>query len=294
MQTLSYYSRPGIMTSAGRFAPVLAALPADVAELAAVAQGLLIHEFFAERYGVELSEADRASVQIRPVNQVLEQVLARDDRPLTCAREPATRLPVNCRHFTVLMTAMLRAQGRPARARCGFGGYFTEGRFEDHWVCEYWDPAQASWKLIDAQIDERQLGLFGIDFDVTDVPRDRFLVAGQAWQRCRAGAADPGLFGLSFLKDAGYPWIIGNMLRDAAALARIELLPWDVWGAMTESDGLPGDELGALFDRLAALTQAPDDRHAELLRLGQDDALRVPPAVYNLQRGRDERIGVPS
>jgi Transglutaminase-like superfamily len=290
MQTLSYYAKPGIMTSAGRFAPLLAELPDDVTELAALSQGLLIHEFLAARYGVELSEAERASVHTRPVAQLLEQVLARDDRPLTTAREPAARLPGNCRHFAVLMTAMLRAQGRPARARCGFGGYFTDGQFEDHWVCEYWDPAPSSWKLIDAQIDERQLGMFAIDFDVADVPRDRFLVAGQAWDRCRSGAADPAAFGLSFLGEGGYPWIVGNLLRDAAALARIELLPWDIWGAMSDSETLPGDEHCALFDRLAALTQAPDDRHAELLRLGQDDALRVPMVVHNYQRGTDEVI----
>jgi hypothetical protein len=35
----------------------------------------------------------------------------------------------------VLAAAMLRAQGTPARARCGFGGYFGSGAFEDHWVC---------------------------------------------------------------------------------------------------------------------------------------------------------------
>jgi Transglutaminase-like superfamily len=290
MHTLSYYAKPGIMTSAGRFAPLLAGLPDDVAELAAVAQGLLIHEHLTHWYGVELSEADRASVHTRPVAQLLEQVLERDDRPLTTARQPAARLPGNCRHFAVLMTAMLRAQGRPARARCGFGGYFTAGQFEDHWVCEYWDPATVSWKLIDAQIDELQLGKFPIDFDVTDVPRDRYLVAGQAWERCRAGAADPAAFGLSFLAAGGYPWIVGNLLRDAAALGRIELLPWDDWGAMSDSGDLPDDDHCALFDRLAALTLAPDDRHAELLLLGQDEAVRVPAVVHNYQRGVDEVI----
>jgi Transglutaminase-like superfamily len=39
-------------------------------------------------------------------------------------RPPQTRLPGNCRHFTVLMTALLRAHGTAARARCGFGGYY--------------------------------------------------------------------------------------------------------------------------------------------------------------------------
>jgi hypothetical protein len=56
--------------------------------------------------------------------------------------------------------------------------------------------------------------------------------------------------------------------------------------------GVPiGDELGALFDRLAALTQDPDGNAGELRRLTQDDGrLRVPPAVHNALRDRDETL----
>jgi Transglutaminase-like superfamily len=291
MNTLAFYTRPGVMTSAGRHAPQLDELPGDVAGLAAVAQGLLIHEFIAAAYGVTLSEQDRGSVHIRPAEEMLEQIMARDARPLTVTRPPAERLASNCRGFTVLMVALLRAQGTPARARCGFGGYFTEGLFEDHWVCEYWHPAQQRWVLVDAQIDGRQCELFSIDFDVTDVPRDRFLIAGDAWALCRSGGADPGKFGLSMIGEAGDWWIAANLMRDAAALGNLELLPWDCWGAMPEADEAIGDARGALFDRLAALTQAPDSEFADLRRLVQDDdRLRVPPAVHNALRQRDEPV----
>ena len=91
---------------------------------------------------------------------------------------------------------MLRAHGVPARARCGFGAYFEKGKFIDHWVSEYWNAAQRRWILVDAQLDERQRELFRIAFDPQDVPRDRFLVAGDAWRRCRAGEADPQAFGI--------------------------------------------------------------------------------------------------
>jgi Transglutaminase-like superfamily len=289
--TLAFYTQPAAMTSPGRYAPLLESLPRDIPGLAAVAQGLLIHEHMAQGYGVMLSETDRASVHIRPVEHLLAQIVARDDRPLHIARAPAARLPGNCRHFTVLMTAMLRAQGTPARARCGFGGYFGSGMFEDHWVCEYWHAGQHRWILVDAQIDGRQRDWFPIDFDATDVPRDRFLIAGQAWARCRSGAADPGRFGLSLANEAGDWWIAGNLMRDAAALRNVELLPWDCWGAMPKpSDPISGD-LAALFDRLAALTQAPDDAFAELQQLCQgDDRLRVPPAVRNAVLKRDEAL----
>ena len=287
---LDFYTEPGCMTSAGRFAPLLAALPRDIAGLAAVTQGLMIHEHMAQAYGVRLTDAERSSVHVRPAEGLLDLITARDDRPLDVARDPAARLAGNCRHFSVLMTTLLRAQGRPTRARCGFGGYFTPGCYEDHWVCEYWNPSLDRWALVDAQVDERQRGWFGIDFDLTDVPRDRFLVAGRAWDLCRSGAADPARFGLSLISEAGEWWIAGNLMRDAAALLGVEVLPWDTWAAMPgPAEPIP-DELAGLLDRLAAVTQAPDEHSADLRRLCQDDRLRVPPAVHNELRARDEPL----
>jgi hypothetical protein len=285
---LAFFTEPASMTSAGRYAPLLQNLPGDVPGLAAIVQGLLIHEYMAGEYGVTLSEQDRSSVHIRPVEQLLAEIVARDSRPLEVTRPPAARLPVNCRHFTVLMTAMLRATGTPARARCGFGGYFGTGMFEDHWVCEYWHAGQRRWVLVDAQIDGQQRRWFGIDFDTTDVPRDRFLIAGQAWAQCRSGADDPARFGLSMLNETGDWWIAGNLMRDAAALRNIELLPWDCWGAMPTPEHPISSELTALFDQLAALTQTPDASSAQLRHLCEDDRLRVPPAVRNHLRDRDE------
>jgi hypothetical protein len=289
--TLRFYTMPAAMTSAGRYASFFDTLPRDIAALAAVAQGLLVHEHIATAYGVTLTDEDRGSVHIRPVEQLLDRIMTRDNRPLDTGRAVADRVAGNCRHFTVLMVAMLRAQGTPARARCGFGGYFVDGIFEDHWVCEYWHARQERWILVDAQIDDRQRDMFPIDFDVTNVPRDRFLIAGEAWARCRAGAADPEAFGLSLLSEAGYWWIAGNLMRDVAALGNIELLPWDCWGAMPAPAEQIDDDRCALFDHLAALTRTPDTAFTELQRLRQDDErLRVPPAVHNAVRDRDEVI----
>jgi hypothetical protein len=289
--TLDFYTRPAAMTSAGRYALLCDGLPRDVAGLAGVAQGLLLHEHIAPVYGVMLSDERRSSVHIRPVERLLERLLAEDDRPLTIARPLETRLAGNCRHFTVLMVAMLRAQGVPARARCGFGGYFGTGSFEDHWVCEYWHAGESRWILVDAQIDDLQRGMFQADFDLMDVPRDSFLIAGDAWARCRAGDADPAKFGLSLVKEAGDWWIAGNLLRDVAALNNMEMLPWDDWGAMPAPNQPIDDDRLALFDRLATLTHAPDASIAELrARYEGDDRLRVPATVFNAVLNRTETI----
>ena len=79
-------------------------------------------------------------------------------------------------------------------------------------------------------------------------------------------------------------------MRDGAALLNIELLPWDCWGAMPTPQDPIGEDLAALFDRLAEVTVAPDDNLAELRRLYEDERLRVPATVRNAVRGREEPL----
>ena len=124
-----------------------------------------------------------------------------------------------------------------------------------------------------------------------DVPREKFLVAGDAWRLCRAGDADPAKFGLSFMNEAGYWWIAANLLRDVAALNNMEMLPWDVWGAMPAPGETIGDERFVLFDRLAELTRDPDAAFADLTAAYASDVrLRVPATVYNGVLNRTEPV----
>jgi hypothetical protein len=180
---------------------------------------------------------------------------------------------------------MLRAQGMAARARCGFGAYFEKGKFVDHWVTEYWNEAQKRWVLVDPQLDARQRELFKVTFDPLDVPRDQFVVAGDAWKLCRAGKADAKAFGI--LDMHGLWFVAGNLIRDVAALNNHEMLPWDVWGAMARSDA----ELDlAFFDRLAELSPAPDE-YAEALRAAyRDKRVAVPGTVFNAVLNRPDAV----
>ncbi|HTN90808.1 MAG TPA: transglutaminase-like domain-containing protein [Sorangium sp.] len=289
-EILDFYARPAAMTSGGAHAPRLFdELPSDVASLVRVVQGLLLHQHWAGAYGVELSDERRGESHLRPTDRMLDRVLALSDRPLSVARPLDARLVGTCRNITVLLVALLRAKGVPARARCGFGGYFTPGEFVDHWVCEHWDAGASRWVLVDAQIDDVQGAAVKPDFDVLDVPRDRFLVAGDAWAKCRAGEADPSRFG--FLDMRGLWFISGNVVRDLAALNRMEMLPWDDWGAIVGPDEPLRDDQLALFDRLAAVTRSPDASFAELRSLYEgDERLRVPQTVFNVVLNRQDTL----
>lgn len=264
------------------------ALPCGVASLVSYVQGLLVHEAWTSRYGVELSDERPNESHIRRVEDILERMSALDDRPFSTPRPFFKRLVGTCRHFSVLLVALLRQQGVPARARCGFADYFTAGNFEDHWVGEYWSDAEVRWVRVDAQLDDLQRVALNIDFSPLDVPPERFLVAGDAWVRCCADEADPTRFGINGM--SGLWFVAANLLRDLAALNKVEMLPWDVWGAMPSPDEPLQAEQLALFEQIAEVTRAPDVSVTDLHSLYEDDRLLVPETVYNAVLGCLETI----
>jgi len=272
------------MTAPGPYASLLDALPTELPALVKSVQGLMLHAFWANSYGVSLTDERRAEVNLRRVDKQLARILELDDCPLTEARPHEQKLVGNCRDFSVLLAAVLRHQGAPARARCGFGTYFTPGRYEDHWVCEVWNVAQSRWVLVDAQLDQQMIDVLKPDFDPLDTPRDRFIVGGKAWQLCRSGAADPDDFGIFDMY--GIEFVRGDLLRDFLAFNKVEILPWDGgWGYMVALEPEQVTPVYALMDRVtelirAADASASDEDWAAIRTLYEQDAAFHPPADW--------------
>jgi hypothetical protein len=250
----SFFSRQGTMSDPGPYAHLYNNLPTDIADLCKVVQGTTIHVFWAQRYGLELTDERRSEVQLRTMPRRLARMIELDDCPLATPRPLDRKLVGNCRDFSLMLVSILRHQGVSARARCGFGAYFMPNHYEDHWVCEYWNADQQRWVLVDAQLDAFQCDAMKVPFDPLDVPRDQFIVGGKAWQMCRTGHADPDQFGIFDMH--GLWFIRGDFVRDVASLNKLELLPWDCWGIIeTPDDALSPSDL-AFLDHLADLTSA--------------------------------------
>ena len=116
-------------------------------------------------------------------------------------------------------------------------------------------------------------------------------MAAEAWERCRSGDADPARFGIGFAQMYGLWFVAGSLVRDVASLNKVEVLPWDVWGAQPQPNETLGDDQLAFFDELAAIARDPDESFDELLgRYEADDRLRVPATVFNAILGRTEPI----
>lgn len=268
------YIRQTPLSDPGALAPLYATLPVSVPELVRVVQGLFIHIFWAQRYGVTPSEAQESHVRARTVARTLAVLQEVDPAPLTVARPLADRFYGNCRDHSLLLTSFLRHQGTPARARCGFGTYFRSDHCEDHWVCEYWNGQR--WVSVDAQLDALQRERLAIDFDPLHLPPGKFITAADAWRLCRAGRAKADWFGIFDMR--GLWFIRGNLLRELAALNGAEMLPWDVWGLMDTKAGEESAAELALLDEVAAALLA-DDTVAIQRLYRTNPSLRVPPAM---------------
>ena len=289
---LTYFAQQGKLTDPGQYAHLFENLPTDIAELVRIVQGNTIHVFWAERYGLKLSPEREAEVQLRTMEKRLARTLELDPRPLNEARPLEKKLVGNCRDHTLLLVSMLRRQGVPARARCGFGAYFLPNHYEDHWVAEYWNQAQDRWILVDAQLDAFQCEAMKISFNPLDVPRDQFIVGGAAWQMCRSGQADPDQFGIFNMHGLGF--VRGDFIRDVAALNKVELLPWDCWGLILTPELDNANDL-SLLDRLAELTRGDVPDFDQVRSLYESDPrLRVDGEIQSYINGAMETIHIPA
>jgi hypothetical protein len=292
MEDVERYRAQSRWTDPGRWAARLREIPPEPGAVVRAVSGLLQHPMMAPVRGIEVPEAAREDQGLRAVDAILVRVLARDDRSLTIAREPARAVFCVCAGFARLATAVFRAHAVPARCRVGFATYFSPGHLVDHWVCEHWDGT--AWHLLDAELDEATVRESGVDFAATDVPRDRFLDASSAWCRMRAGELDASSMGLSMLGLIGAWFVAGNVMLDVAALNREEMLPWEKWSvARTLGPGsdVP-DAVAAQLDQVARrLRGAPDGTLAERV-YREHEWLRVTPRVLSFLGGAPVEIAL--
>jgi Transglutaminase-like superfamily len=287
-EALEFYATPGRFTTLenGDFSS------GDIRKVVEVVQGLLVYDVVAQAfYGVELGSDQAEAIHERDTARLLAVARAVDTRPLDEARPAANRVGARCHAFSRVTVALLRAAGVPARARCGFGAYFRPGWFEDHWVAEYWNAAENRWQMVDAQVDDTWRKMIGFEGDVFAITPSEFVTAGHAWQAWRRRELDAGSCGLYAINEHGAHWIAGNLRLDLASLNKVEMLPWDVWGAGWGPGEQPTEAQLHLFDIVADLTVDPDARFVEVRRRYEtDESLRMDGKVLNVLRGQVETV----
>jgi hypothetical protein len=263
------YASPGPFTSLDGVNP----LALESAATDPVGICMPVHDLFIQPTDAQPLDlpADRFDDnQIRPANTLVRRLLALDPAPLTTARAPEKRVVGTCRHFAVLGCALLRHRGITARARCGFATYFQPNQGVDHWITEYWDDNDSRW----IRVDTEHLGKTILPH-LHDLRPEDFLTGGEAWSAYRRGEIDASRFGVHGTQNWGPAEISANAVRDLAALNKVEPLPWDEWGRMTDAFAeKTGADYDALLDELAGVC-ATDDL-AAVSALYKHEDLRVP------------------
>lgn len=256
MDEAAFYLAHSPLTDPDPHRDLLVDLPTDLGDLRRIPLNVSIHFRRAKAAGVDAS-ARRDEPRLRTASRMLARIRELADRPLVVPRTPAQRLIGHCRTHTVLMTMLLRERGIPARARAVFAAYWDQDMDTTHWVTEYWAENEGRWILTDADLDDEAMAEGALTFDPSDVPGEQLVFPGEAWALLRSGEAEPLRFGDD--PDAyGLDYVRGQLLRDVASLARVEVGAFDSWGLSLQAHRTSEDEL-ALLDRLAELTtQAVD------------------------------------
>jgi hypothetical protein len=289
------------VTDPGTTKPAFDDLPDDLAGLQRASQQLVFHY----RGGGDWAEAGLAPERIREVDTRYVEDMCRlllDLQPSLAGSRAASRRVVGCcRDYTVLLVAMARHKGIPARARVGFATYFDPDWILDHVVAEVWDEDEGRWRLVEAQVGREFEPVDGPRFDVLDVPRDRFITAPKAWLEARAGVREAERFVVGPDVDVpdtkGWPYLRHTLVHDLAALAKTEMVLWDEWGVMTGppiriSNATHARHHLELLDHLARLLADPGCPVENIDEWAHRDGFAVPGSVTSFSPASPEPLTV--
>lgn len=292
-ELLEFYTEHSKFSNPGVFKDKFAELPSSIKELCTIVQGLLIHEVDGRLFGIVHPPARFYELNLRSIEKMLERIFELDSASLYQAREPKKKLIATCRDFALLLVAMLRNSGVPARLRVGFATYtYTDPNMNgDHVVAEYWDNTSKKWIVVDSRISPYHIdnGVLTIDFDVLDVPETRFMRAEDVWIDCRSGVRGPNQYGFVCKSNVfkGFWYIRNRVMHDFAALNKCEMLVCDAWGYMfcdlPEVDPTDPVQLKTL-DELAETVKMQGMDCSKLKDLWDNPSLRVPSIVITYDR----------
>ncbi|MEU0536777.1 transglutaminase-like domain-containing protein [Amycolatopsis tolypomycina] len=278
-----FYVSHSRFSDPGPHADWLAATPADLAALREAATQLVFHYWGSgpiTDHGFPAARNDE--ITLRYAADMWARLRELNPAPPGAPRAPLQRIVGCCRDFTLLLVSMARHHGIPARVRVGVASYLIPGWYIDHVVAEI--RTADGWRLVEAQMPPGfRDPVDDVEFDLLDVPRDRFLTGPAAWIAARAGEIDPARvvvnpdLDVPFLR--GFPYAWHNVVLDLAALNKHEMLLWDVWGAIDDTVELAPATL-ARADELAELMTGGD---VEQLRTAfEADDVRVPPVIHTV------------
>lgn len=199
MNEIEFYKKTSCFTELGLYKNFAQALPDDIRELCLLQRHQIIHPVAIMKCGglgakssqpILTFHGDMTQIpcdsllfeneRFPTALSILAELLRRENK-YSCERKIQNKMHLTCREQAILLAAILKAKGIPARARSGYAPYISnDGVFHDHWICERFCDKENRWVLTDADCCVENL-----DFDFADIPCDKFLFGAQSYLKIR-------------------------------------------------------------------------------------------------------------
>ena len=270
-EILNFYKRTSLYTDLGLYKNFAINLPNDIKELCLLQRNQIIHPFNlcdekmrndANSFYGDMTKISKTSLNYEndlfPTAQSMIAELLRRNENYSKDRKIEDKIHVCWREQAILLTSILKAKGFSARVRSGFTTYCNISNKEagDHWICEYYNDKEKRWVLVDADMyfDDDN-----IDFDLLDIPRNKFIFGAEAYLGLRKGKySDNEIYYASSPKTIGIKAALHGLFYDFHSLMNDEIIFLHLPKYILDKDlNLTEDELKELDD-LATLMLEPD------------------------------------
>jgi len=278
-EVLDFYRQTSTYTYLGLYKDFAKNLTNDIKELCLLQRKQIIHPVvyndnkirsFSDTFWGDMTKVPvtrlRYEDDLFPTASSMLIELLRKNPKYTVDREAKDKIHTTCRSQAILLSAILKAKGVPARARSGYAPYIKyNGISFDHWITEYYDSAQNKWILVDADMCCHE-----VKFNVYDMPRNSFIFGAEAYLGYRKGTikkAELYYAGYDYEKRADHinEAILRGLFYDFHCLMNDEIIFLHLPSYIYDSKfDLTEDEFKEL-DILAELMLEPNDNYNKLL-----------------------------
>lgn len=276
---LNFYKKTSLYTNYGPYKTYFSKLPDDLRELTNLINHQYIHRSILYRAYLnnEKLKQEYAWYKYRSHDDILltapaitAELFWLDSKGFTLLRDNKNKVIITCRYASILLASILKAKGYSARVRSGFSTIVSKEQYIDHWVTEYFNRERNKWIMIDSDIVKAKLPIK--NYDNTNVRKDHFYTAAQAWLDTRSGKIDINLFKHgSHIK--GLEMLARTLFFDFHSLMNDEIsyLFFPTYISNTSKFfNLTAKELNEL-DELAVLMLDPDKNFDELRYIFRND-----------------------
>src|SRR3989338_8994136 len=192
-----FYKTHSLITLPKGYSFLFNNLPNDIVTLCQIIRDLFIHIADEDIFNYAIPPERYKEMHYRYTHILLKKIFEKDNRSLVEKRSISNRLIGICRDMALLECSILRHRGIPARLRVGFADYFTPGIYLDGMWLEYWDSNKEKWCMADVRTSSVHIEKYklNIDFDLYDIPAEKFISAELAWKLCRECKIKPSRIG---------------------------------------------------------------------------------------------------